>query len=357
MPPRTSTTSYGDFKQIAWNHYQHHDQGSTEKNIKALYSLYSSYNPGKLAPKVALADKALKTSMVKLIAAVGNREARIQGTTRYTHKGTDYEDKWVQMDKTGLSSFYDPEVSFAPTALQQAQAGRAPRTYLHVYPTGATITRTQTTSGGTTTIRNAVTYPQGRATNNNWRIGLNVIPDDIHLAAQYLCPIMDSNTNINHIKFSPPGMAGKPDSVIIYMRHADDYDTIRNAVNQAVSTNNIRLQATFSPMWNEISSGLAEAAEPPKSGGSFGTYRCFVMAMAYDFMGEFGLDDRDVYESIVDQLMDEYGINTKSPHAQAAIQSKTDYADANKLFMETKALYDGKASDYYTSRNTALTDR
>ena len=340
--PLPSDQSYKDFISSAYTYLTNPGpvRPSDGVAVSKLYRLYSRYdsNPT-VAAKVALVGDPLYQAMVAFIgnANIGaNRIIRVQS------------DKWRVMDQAKVLKQYQNPPQGSPGAMKR-QARKALGSYLHIYPDG-------TKRKG----RKSVTLPAGRPgvplpdgsrdpnhPPNNWRIGINVEPGSMTAAVAALMDIMDNNADINHIKFSAPGTAGKPDSVIIYMRKRDDsYAGIRTAVQNAVAGLNI--QHKFSPMWNEFADGFGEAAEPPKGGSSFGTYRCILAYLAYRRPSSKAATlSPSEYLARVDQIFGIFGIPLFEPHKQGSVIIPPYNRSFHDRFMKARALSKGKAADHY----------
>ncbi len=286
-----------------------------------------------IAAKVGLVGNPLYLAMVAFINNATNidpnRIIRIQS------------DDHSIMDQVAVLQEYNNPPPGSPAAMNR-QARKALSTYLHVYPAG---TQRQAPNS------NKLIAPANRNYTNNWRIGINVLPGSIAPAVLALMPILDANRHIGHIKFSAPGLAGKPDSVIIYMRkRRATYDTIKGAVQAAIPAANV--QATFSPMWNEYEPGFAEAAEPPKYGGGFGTYRCILAYLAYPRQPSTAATLRPSdYLARVDQTFGIFGIPLFEPHKQGPLLEPPYDSHIRKRFMRAYALHKGKSTNRYRKRH------
>lgn len=325
--PRSSDQSYQDFVRLAFDYFVglgNPAKPNAASSVHNLYTQYSAYNPDpKVQAKVSLKDKALYNAMITFIDNAANKVVRVQG------------DDWSVLDNVGVRKEYVKRRDDKKFVLS-TQAQRALRTYLHVYPAGATNQKS-----------NKVTMPNGRPDPNNWRIGINVKPDSIAAALAVLAPIMDSTPDIHHIKFAAPGTAGKPDSVIIYMRKKDKtYTGIRTQVQAALG--GLNLQSKFSPMWNEFANGVAEASEPPKNGGSFGTYRCILAYLAYYFL-QLTNDDMtpEDYLGWCDAIFEIFGIPQFEPHQQGPLNDPLYDNSMRQLFMSASALYKRKPANSF----------
>lgn len=337
--PRPSYQSYQDFVRTAFAYLE--DPGPIRPDdalaVSDLYHLYSNYDSRPwIAAKVPLAGVPLYQAMIAFINNANNtdpnRIIRVQS------------DKWRVLDKAAALIHYNNPPPGGPGLSAQAQT--AMTSYLHVYPTG-----TQRRSPNSKHL----IAPQNHNYVNNWRIGINVVPGSIAAAVLALMPILDANRHIGHIKFSAPGTAGKPDSVIIYLRkRTATYGAIKAAVQQAIPVVNV--QAKFSPMWSEFADGFGEAAEPPKNGGSFGTYRCILAYLAYPRSASTAatLSPSD-YLARVDQTFGIFGIPLFEPQKQGRLPSPPYNSSIRKRFMRARALHKGKPTNHF--HKTKLVDR
>ncbi len=341
--PRPSYQSYEDFVRIAFAYFvglanpAHPNAG---RSARALYRRYSSYHPDPLiAPKVPLAGDPLYTALSNLINNIGNHVVRVQS------------DDWNLLDNAAVRQEYQSRLGGQLNPLSRS-ALATQSSYLHVYPTGTVAT-----------APDSVTLPAGRPgaapigggggpdlPRNNWRIGINVEPSSMAAAVAALVGIMDNNADINHIKFAAPGTAGKPDSVIIYLRKSDNtYAGIRDAVEAAVAGLNI--QHKFSPMWNEIANGFAEAAEPPKGGSSFGGYRCNLAVLAYLELLAAGVNVTiNNYLAYMQRTFSIFGIPVQLPHRQGPLDDPLYDNQMRRRFMQVLALKKRRAANRYQNR-------
>tara|TARA_R110002072_G_scaffold77215_3_gene180391 strand:- start:921 stop:1913 length:993 start_codon:yes stop_codon:yes gene_type:complete len=316
---RTSTQSFNDFAAAVWAYLNaNFDADEVQDNVSHLYGqIYSTYNPDALPAKSPLTGEKLYTALLATISNSGDRVVRVQ------------KDHWSVMDKDALNLAYQQRKEGKINPLDD-QASRARSSYLHIYPTG------------TTTNGNKIIPPTDRAKDNNWRLGINVKPNNIAQAVLDLCPIMDQHKDIDHFKVSAPGGARKPDSVIIYMKNdPQTYATIRDAVWDKAK--DYDLQPSFSPMWNELESGFAEAAEPPVDGGSFGTYRCLVAYLCYWWLSieEGTKPTRDDYLLWLTAVLVSFGITPTAPHKQEPLDEPPFGKEENRVFFQVMALYKG----------------
>lgn len=342
--PRPSDQSYQDFVQIAFGHFTgliNPMNPNAGASARALYTLYAGYHPNlQVAPKVPLVGNALYTALDNLINNVGNRVIRVQS------------DSLKVMDNAGVRQEYQNRLAGQLNPFT-GSADATQWSYLHVYPTGTTGTAGQrpiTLPAGRPGVRLSNGQPDPNYPPNNWRIGVNVEPNSMAAAVAALMLIMDNNVDINHIKFSAPGTAGKPDSVIVYLRKKGlTYLGIRGLVQAAVGLLNI--QHKFSPMWNEFVDGFAEAAEPPIGGGSFGSFRCNLAVLAYYYLLDSG-DGLTInnYLAWTDTIFEIFGIPQFSPHDQGPLNDPL-YDNQMRLeFMQVLALKKRQAANAYQNR-------
>ena len=334
--PRPSDQSYQDFVRAAFSYLVNPGPVPPDAGlaVSELYDCYADYDPDPtVRAKRALTGNRLYGALVDFITNVGGRIIRVQN------------DDWSVLDQpAALVQYRNPPlggIRALPT-----QARKALTSYLHVYPTGTQRVALDS---------NKLIRPANRPTTNNWRIGINVKPRYIARAAQALVGIMDANRHIDHIKFSAPGSARKPDSVIIYMRkRTATYGTIKAAVQTAIPVRYV--QPKFSPMWNEFADGFAEAAEAPIHGGSFGTFRCILAYLAYprraSTAASLSLSD---YQKRADETFELFGIPLFEPHKQGRLYRPPFNDPIRKRFMRAYALHKGKAANRY--RNRQLIDR
>lgn len=330
--PLPSEQSYREFLRLAFAYLT--NPGPVRPNaglaVNRLYRLYCYYDSNPLVPpKVPLADAQLCQAMIDLITNANtggiNRFIRIQ------------DDNFSVMNQaTVLGQYQNWQQN--NIALTDRQAIIALTSYLHVYPTA-----TQWPDHNT----NQLTRPRGLPRNNDWRIGINVKPRRIATVAQNLLPLMDYREDVDHIKFAAPGMAGKPDSVIIFLRRRRrTYLQFRGFVQNAVNPQHIL--AKFLPMWNEFAAGLGDAAEPPRRDFSFGTYRCILAYLAFPVHGtEAAALSFPQYLDSVDDMFERFGIPRYIPHEQGRLYIPPVDAALQRRLMAAKALYDGKSFDAY----------
>lgn len=184
----------------------------------------------------------------------------------------------------------------------------------------------------------------------NWRLVANIEPTSMEAAVRAACDIMDANADIYEFKISAPGYVGKPDSLILYLKNRNaTYNNIRQAFTLAVA--NLNIQGTSAPMVNELAAGVAECSEPPwvtydvnqTHQFSFGTYRCFLAAMAFKSAlataGNLGALNAVAFEQEVDDTFNAYGVPDNNPHRQNAVN----YANNTQQY----AAFMNALDDYY----------
>lgn len=302
--PTSSTDSLDTFKSLVWTKLQAlegqgkdfiNDEDDLIDGLDAVYNVYSQTLPLGVAAKVALVDQPLRTAMETVFTTLGTRMVVLQ-------KGV-----WPQLDNAAMVVEYQKALL---TDLSQ-QADEATEEYLHVYPANTVYGE-----GGN------VTYALARSSvvGKDWRIGINVTPATMPAAVAAVLGIMDNNNCVQHIKFSPSGYAGKPDSIILYMKKDDTYDTVRGQVVLAMGAGGITLQPCFNLLWNEFQDGIAEAAEPPSGGASFGMYRSALAFFTYyDLLVSFGRVSQTLFELWLDNIFIDFGIPLGRPHDQRSI--------------------------------------
>lgn len=353
--PRTSAASYALFKQRAWAELSQPATAAMNTGQKSTRLYRNCYVPllDAVPAKVRLTGRPLLAAMQTLLHNAGltnaanARVVRIQGGNTLTNNHRleyqawcDYWNHWA------VTRFLCCCLLPQPAGLSAtARAGQ--RAYLHIYAAG------------------------GRVENNNWRVAFNIHPADIPAAVAAVCPILDANADIGHFKVSAPGTSSKPDSLIVYMRRqAATYAGIRAALEAALQ--NLHIQETFAPMWNEFQLGMAEAAEPPRvswpnpNGGrtsvSFSRFRClatavaFETALAQDAAGVLGNLTQQQFDARVDLAFPIYGVPIATPHDQNQLALAANNAD-NQAFMQAFALYKNRAANTYTNVNAVLANR
>ncbi|HEY9080455.1 hypothetical protein [Magnetovibrio sp.] len=352
--PRTSAASYALFKQRAWAELTQPATAAMNTGQKSTQLYRNCYTPllDAVPAKVPLAGRDLLTAMQTLLFNAGltnagnARRVHIQGGNDLTNverleyeAWSDYLGHWAITRLLCCCLVSEPEDLSA-----NAIAGQ--RGYLHIYAAG------------------------GRVENNNWRVAFNIHPVDIPAAVGAVCPILDANADIGHFKVSAPGSASKPDSLIVYMRRrAATYAGIRAALVTALQ--NLQIQQTFAPMWEEFQLGMAEAAEPPRvtwpTAGhgisiSFGRFRCLVTAIAFETAlaqvagGVLGNLTQPQFDARVDLAFPIYGMPIATPHDQNQLALAANNAD-NQAFMQAFALYKNRAANTYTNVNAVFANR
>ena len=353
-PPRTSAASYALFKQRAWAELSQPATAAMNTGQKSTQLYRNCYVPllDVVPAKVRLTGVPLLGAMQTLLNNAGltnagnARVVHIQGGNDLTNNHrleyqawSDYLSHWA------VTRFLCCCLLPQPAGMS-ADALAGQRGYLHIYAAG------------------------GRVENNNWRVAFNIHPSDIPAAVAAVCPILDANADIGHFKVSAPGTASKPDSLIVYMRRqAATYAGIRAALVAALQ--NLNIQETFAPMWEEFQLGMAEAAEPPRvtwPGAahdisiSFGRFRClataiaFETALAQDAAGVLGNLTQVQFNARVDLALPIYGVPIATPNDQNQLALAANNAD-NQAFMQAFALYKNRAANTYTNRNAVFANR
>lgn len=324
-PPVTSVQSYATFKAWALPVLQAYANRSVRTKSDALYSnCYTrTQHPG-LAAKEVLRNRDLMWGMLSLSMGVNQHKVRAQKN-------------WQTLNMSGCAMEYQRTLQ-EPGIILSDQALNATRDYLHVYATN------------------------GRVEDNNWRIAANVWPIDIPEVARRMCQVLDQFANAGHFKVTGPGAAGKPDSTILYMTK----DAAYNATNAAVLTalQDMNIQETFAPMWDELAPGIAVGSEPPKvqgaSGPSFGSYRCLLTTMAFDDAvanlagGNAALLTALQFEPVVDTYFDRYGVPSIAPHDQwQIVVGAAPLAPAPRTSYITQQYWDDYLTAYARSKGLA----
>lgn len=180
-----------------------------------------------------------------------------------------------------------------------------------------------------TAYLHAFPYPVLPRIATNWRLVANVVPDSLDDAVEIGCDVLDNTPQMDEFKISAPGFVGKPDSLIFYMLNTNaTYAGIRNGLVPRLQ--GLGIQTTSAPMVNELAAGIAECSEPPSilydGNGvfqfSFGTFRCFLTAMAYQTAlataGNLANLTQVAFAQEVDDTFDTYGVPHLTPHRQNA---------------------------------------
>ncbi len=369
--PITAAQSYQAFKTSCWTYLSGFNGTAIgalnhQAHMAHIYqNIYSAYNGHNIVvpAKVALAGNNLYWQMIDILAAT-NGAAVPAPPPGVVHPGpvvgydspdplVDNEvriqtgNHWPRLQgdaaKNALITYYYGMIGgVAP--VDPGNADRATRRYLHIYPN-----------------------PLRGALVPNWRIGFNVPPDEMAEAVRRLIPVMQAQANIGHIKFAAPTMVTKPDSVIVYMRRgaagaADPaYVTTLAAVRNAVlpplplpgpnAPAPLNLVHQFGPIWEEFVEGAAEASEPPRSGGSFGSFRSILAYQAYLLTRKQFCRIRQNagnYGATTDTLYNHFGI-------PAAANPQNQNALAQPFFTVRGMIFTGLKSIY--SNGTLLTNR
>ncbi|WP_139134899.1 hypothetical protein [Magnetovibrio blakemorei] len=197
--PTTSAQSFATFKTLVWNRMQvlegqGLDLTTDIDDIKIamddIYDIYAQTLPLGIVAKVALVDQPLRTAMATTFTTLGNRMVVLQ------------DDDWPQLNNANLLLEYQQPLNVDLS--EQAQL--ATDNYLHVYPANTVYG-----AGGHVTLPLARSGVVGK----DWRIGINVTPATMPAAVAAVLGIMDAYNCVQHIKFTPSGYAGKPDSIIL----------------------------------------------------------------------------------------------------------------------------------------------
>ncbi len=323
--PVTSTESLVTFKHAAWRaledlrlrgadfsgrNIQHLRTGMT-----AVYQVYSSTLPDDVPAKVPQTGHTLRTSMEAIFTTLGDRLTAMQ------------HGMWPRVDNTAyLAEYQKPMGQDLGEDVEVAT-----KKYLHVYPDGTLFGW-----GGNVRLPDARTSFEGQ----DWRIGINAMPASMNAVLAAILPIMDAQDCIQHIKFTPPGLTGKPDALIIYMKKGADYATVRDGVLGAMDDDGINLQPCFNLLWNELIDGVAEAAEPPRGGYSFGAYRS-VIAFLYYFvtLKRYGRVYEDVFELFLDNTYGNFGIPLGNPHEQRSALGDWLHGNNLRLYAQLMSVF------------------
>lgn len=349
MPPVSSNESYLAFVMEAYTYLKGRlDKPPLmhSKKILQLYNLYCDYDSNKNAGvKVRLKDQDLYKNLLLFFTATGKRPINVQSVS------------WTPLlDISELKKDLQIQIDSKPPPKLPETVSGVLDSYLHVYPIGTEISK-----------YGYVTQTKYRRA-GNWRIGINVKPTSIAMAASRLMDILDNNKVIDHIKFESPDVVGKPDSVIIYLskggKHGankNEYARIRTLIQNAFTPGkndikSIEVLPKFAPMWNEFKPGIAEAAEPPRYGGSFGTYRCILTYLAFPKHKDKAAKlTEDAYLDRVGDVFEIFGIPDDSPHEQGPLTEPPFDKAVQTTFLTAKALYEGKSRTAY--QNYKLIDR
>jgi len=286
----TSVQSYDTFKGWALPVLQANAARSVRTKTNALYQLcYTRSQHPNLPPKTPLRNQDLLCGLLGVCSGVGNHKVRAQKS------GT--------MNVGGCAMEYRRALAEPGIVLSDLAFG-ARRDYLHVYALN------------------------NRVEANNWRVAANVDPVDIAEAARRQTQVLDQFANAGHFKVTAPGGAGKPDSMIMYMQKDGAYAATRDAVVGALE--GLSIQETFAPMWDELAPGVAVGAEPPKiqnvGGSSFGSYRCLLTSMAFDWAVQNHVPGHPEnltvgdFENAVDAYFNRYGVPVAAPHDQYQLE-------------------------------------
>lgn len=315
--PYSSVDSYKVFKKRAWGLLKGgaYAKSSMETISDDLYDkCYCEPKVNsKASNKSAIKGKALIKKMRQILAAYGNgRKVLIQGTRQWLDLdklAEEYKNRYDYLDANFLKrAFCAADYQGSKPLSDKAQD--AATIYLHTYADP---------------IRNTA--------NVNWRLVANVKPESLDGAVQDACDILDNKPDVIQFKISPPGFVGKPDSTILYVQNKlGSYANIRDTFKTSMSK--LKLQKTSAPMVNELDAGIGECSEPPsiryenpngpqqkKHQYSFGTYRCFLTAMAYrSALKSANTNNKKLTENDfgveVDTIFNRYGVPAGNPHMQ-----------------------------------------
>jgi len=331
--------SYATFKGWALPVLQAYAARSLRTKSNALYQLcYTRSLHPDLPPKMALRNRDLLWGMWCLTGGVSNHKVAAQ------RSGT--------MNLAGCAMEYRRTLAETGILLSDKAFG-ATNDYLHVYAL------------------------DNRIESINWRVAANVTPVDIPEATRRMAQVMDHYNNTGHFKVTGPGDASKPDAFIMYMQKDGAYAATRDAILAAL--NGLSIQATFAPMWDELSPGIAVAAEPPQvegeTGSSFGSYRCLLTTMAFDYAvathagGDAQVLTAPDFGGEVDNYFNLYGVPVGAPHDQyqleigAGVDPRTSYLTAGQwnAYLRAYALSEGWAADSLLGQgvdnNTPIVER
>ena len=282
---RTSVQSFNDFILAAWANlrWPAAQRLSHVQNLRTLYAIAANYNPDNVPPKSSLFGMPRYRSMAAYIQSTqigAQHQIRMQDGAAWPN---------LTASVAPFANYYTAVANQQSPPLNP-QAEKLALRYLHVYPA-----------------------QQAQA---NWRIGLNVKPADMAAAMTALVPLLNNSPDIDHMKFLSPGVDSKADAVIVYLRHTGGYPQLRDAVVNAVT--GLTLEPRVGAMWEEIDDGIGEAAEPPA--GSFTTYRCVVVYLAYLEMALNGAPSYGDFVPYLARVMALFGLDPARPHLQGPLQ-------------------------------------
>lgn len=329
--PVTSVQSYATFKAWALPVLQAYAARSLRTKSDALYQFcYTRSLHPDLPPKMALRNRDLLWGMLGLTGGVSNHKVAAQ------RSGT--------MNVAGCAMEYRRTLAETGILLSDKALG-ATNDYLHVYAL------------------------DNRIESINWRVAANVEPVDIPEATRRMAQVLDQFDNAGHFKVTAPGSASKPDSTIMYLDHDGAYAATEQAVRNALE--GLSIQQTFAPMWNELAPGVAVGAEPPSvqnaNGSSFGTYRCLLSAMAFDWAVQNhvpghpeNLTAQD-FGAAMDAFFNRYGVPANAPHDQYQLvigvapqlpAARTSYITQGEwdAYLAAFAISNGLAANSYAGR-------
>ncbi|OEJ67748.1 hypothetical protein [Magnetovibrio blakemorei] len=117
--------------------------------------------------------------------------------------------------------------------------------------------------------------------------------------------------------------------------------TVRNAVEVAMGGGGIALQGCFNLLWNEFADGIAEAAEPPDGGGSFGMYRSVLAYFTYyDLLVSYGHVSQMLFDLWIDNIFMDFGIPLGQPHDQRSIINVPYMTPKLELYAELMSIFE-----------------
>lgn len=280
---RTSAQSFDDFVVAAWANLRMPaaQAMSHVQNLRALYSIAVNYNPDNVSPKTALFGESRYASMEAYVRRTQTREPHLIRM----QDGDAWRDVTASVDT--FAAYYTARANGQSPPLDP-QAEKLALRYLHVYP-----------------------FSQAVA---NWQIGLNVTPPDMAVAMSALVPLLNEFPDIDHMKFLGPGADSKADAVIVYLQRTSSYAELRRTIINAAVVLNV--QSRVGAMVEAIGPGISEAAEPPA--GSFTTYRCLVVYLAYFFYQ--GAPMYHDFRRYLDRVMALFGLDPAHPHLQGPLR-------------------------------------
>ena len=174
---RTSLQSFNDFILASWQYLRMPaaQNYSDALNLNRMYDSAANYNPNGVPPKASLFGTPRYRAMATYIQATqlpAQHQIRMQ------------EGNWPYLtnDVATFAAYYAAVANLQHPPLN-VQAEKVPLRYLHVYPA-----------------------QQAQA---NWRIGLNVKPDEMAAAMTALAPLLGQFPDIDHTKSSVPASTAR----------------------------------------------------------------------------------------------------------------------------------------------------